>query len=65
MSYTVTARTPDGETVWLDISPDLWLLMVRRPIYLEHGPRIKDVVWAAVRDAQLTDVKVTEVENPT
>lgn len=62
-TYTVTARTPEGETVYLDVAPNGWLVMLREPIFLSHGPRLKDVVWAAVTDPHLTDVQVTEREN--
>lgn len=61
-SYTVTASTPEGERVFLDVAPNGWLVMVRDPTYLDHGPRIKDVVWAAVCDPHLSDVQVTEQE---
>lgn len=61
-SYTVTARTPEDELVYLTVSPDGWLLIMRTPIYLHHGPHLKDVVWAAVTDPHLSDVCVNETE---
>lgn len=61
-SYTVTARTPEGETVFLDVAPNGWLVMLREPTFHRHGPRLKDVVWAAVTDPHLTDVQVNEWE---
>lgn len=63
-TYTVTARTPDDELVWLDVAPNGWLVILREPTVLTHGPRIKDVVWAAVTDPYLSDVCVNEQETP-
>lgn len=60
-SYTVTARTPEGETVYLDVAANGWLVMVRTPVHHHHGPKIKDVVWAAVTDPHLSDVCVNEI----
>lgn len=57
-TYTVTAHTAEGETVWLDIAPNGWLVMCRHRVNLEHGPRMKEVVWAAVMDPHLSDVTV-------
>jgi hypothetical protein len=64
-TYTVTASTPGGETVFLDTAPNGWLVMLRSPVYLEHGPRIKDVVFAAVMDPHLTNVEVHAQEEGT
>lgn len=59
-TYTVTALTPEGETVYLDTAPNGWLAMVREPVHHIFGPRIKEVVWAAVCDPHLTNVSVHE-----
>jgi hypothetical protein len=61
-TYTVTAATPEGERVWLDVAPNGWLVILREPTVLTHGPRIKDVVWAAVTDPHLHDIRVNEQE---
>jgi hypothetical protein len=61
-SYTVTARTPEGETVFLDVAPNGWLVMLREATFHHHGPRLRDIVWAAVTDPHLTDVQVNEWE---
>ena len=62
-SYTVTAATPEGERVFLDVAPNGWLVMLRTPTFHHHGPKLKDIVWAAVCDPHLSDVQVTEQEN--
>lgn len=59
-TYTVTASTPDGGTVFLDTALNGWLVMTRTPVVHMHGPRIKEVVWAAVCDPHLTNVQVHE-----
>lgn len=61
-SYTVTARTAEGETVFLDVAPNGWLVMLRQATFHHHGPKLKDVVWAAVTDPHLSDVQVNEWE---
>lgn len=63
-TYTVTATTPDGATVFLDVAYNGWLVMMRSPVVHHHGPKIKDVVWAAVCDPHLSDVCVNEQEEP-
>lgn len=63
-TYTVTALTPEGETVWLDTTENGWLVIVRTPVFLHHGPKLKDVVWAAVCDVHLSDVTVNQIEEP-
>lgn len=63
-TYTVTAQTPDGETVFLDVAPNGWLVMVRTPVVHRHGPKIREVVWAAVTDPHLSDVRVNEQGEP-
>jgi hypothetical protein len=60
-TYTVTALTPDGETVWLDVAPSTgWLVMTREPVFHHHGPRLQNVVWVAVLDPHLSNVTVNE-----
>lgn len=63
-TYTVTARTPEHEIIFLDVTEAGWLVMTRSPVYLHHGPKIKEVVWAAVMDPHLSDVCVNEIGEP-
>lgn len=61
--YTVTALTAEDELVWLDMGARPgWLVILRRPAFLEHGPRLKEVVWMGVMDPHLSDVTVNEVQ---
>lgn len=64
-TYTVTARTPEGGTVFLDTAPNGWLVMTRTPVYHHHGPKLRDVVWSAVMDPHLTNVEVHAQEEGT
>lgn len=63
-TYTVTARTADNEIVYLDVAYNGWLVMVRHPVVHMHGPKLKEVVWAAVTDPHLSDVRVNETKEP-
>lgn len=62
--YTVTATTPDGATVFLDVAYNGWLVMVRTPVVHHHGPHLQKIVWAAVLDPHLSNVTVNEIEEP-
>jgi hypothetical protein len=64
-TYTVTASTPDRETVFLDTAPNGWLVMTRTPVQHMHGPKLRDVVWSAVMDPHLTHVEVHAQEEGT
>lgn len=58
-TYTVTAETRDGETVWCELVAG-WLILTREPVYLDHGPHIQDVYEAACADDHLFRVCVNE-----
>jgi hypothetical protein len=64
-TYTVTAVTPDGGTVFLDTAPNGWLVMTRTAIFHAHGPKLRDVVWSAVMDPHLSNVEVHQEEGTT